>query len=297
LRFGVVLNAHLAATAALGERITASCRSTGADARVVVAEGARLAAATRQLLADGETIVAAGGGDGTISTVASVLVAANATLGVLPLGTLNHFAHDLGIPLRLEDAIAAISTGHVTQVDVGDVNGRFFINNSSVGLYPRLVWEREQRQRQGHRKWTAMAAAVWTVWRRYRRVTVAVNAGPEGPARVHTPFVFVGNNPYQLSGLSFGSRQALDTGRLQVCMAPELSASGVVRVLGATLAGRLDSFDHFVALETASLTIDARRPRLGVSLDGEIMVLPTPLRYHIRPAALRVAVPRRDAAS
>jgi diacylglycerol kinase family enzyme len=297
LRLGVVLNAHLPATDALAERITAFCRSTGSEARVVIADGTRLAAAARQLLADGETIVAAGGGDGTISTVGSVLVGGDATLGVLPLGTLNHFARDLRIPLTLEDAIAAITGGRVAHVDVGDVNGRFFINNSSVGLYPRLVWEREQRQRQGHPKWTAMAAAAWTVWRRYRRVTVIVNTGTDAPTPVRTPFVFVGNNPYQLSGLKFGSRPVLDTGRLQVCMAPELSASGVVRVLGATLAGRLDSFDHFVSLETASLTIDARRPRLGVSLDGEIMVLPTPLRYRIRPAALRVAVPQEGASS
>jgi len=157
--------------------------------------------------------------------------------------------------------------------------------------------EREQRQRQGHRKWTATAAAAWTVWRRYRRVTVAVESGHRGPVLVRTPFVFVGNNPYQLSGLDFGSRQAIDTGTLQVCMAPELSASGVLRVLGATLAGRLDSFDHFVSLETGSLTIDARRPRLGVALDGEIVVLRTPLRYGVRRGALRVAVPRRTIAS
>jgi diacylglycerol kinase family enzyme len=291
LRLGVVLNAHAAGADTLGQRITTACRSHGAEADIVIADGNTLAGAARQLVADGHTIVAAGGGDGTISSVASVLVGGDATLGVLPLGTLNHFARDLGIPLTLEDAIAVITHGGVTRVDVGDVNGRVFVNNSSVGLYPRLVWEREQRQRQGHRKWTAMAAAAWTVWRRYRRVTVVVNAGDGGPARVHTPFVFVGNNPYQLSGLKFGSRPALNGGTLQVCMAPELSAAGVVRVLGWTLAGRLDSFENFVSLDTTSLTIGARRPRLGVSLDGEIMVLTTPLRYRIRPAALRVAIP------
>jgi diacylglycerol kinase family enzyme len=108
---------------------------------------------------------------------------------------------------------------------------------------------------------------------------------------VRTPFVFVGNNRYELTGLDFGSRAALDTGRLHVCMAPGLSAAGVLGVLGATLTGRLVSFAQFESLEPTALTIDARRPRLGVALDGEITVLDTPLRYRSRAAALRVVVP------
>jgi diacylglycerol kinase family enzyme len=117
------------------------------------------------------------------------------------------------------------------------------------------------------------------------------------PSQVRTPFVFVGNNPYQLTGVEFGSRAALDTGRLHVCMAPELSAAGVLGVLGATLTGRLVSFEQFESLEVSELTVGARRPRLGVALDGEVVVLRTPLRYGIRRAALRVAVPDGKGAS
>ena len=81
--------------------------------------------------------VVAAGGDGTINAVAAAIVDADKALGVLPFGTMNHFAKDLNIPLDFDGAIETIVAGHVTRVDVGDVNGRIFVNNSSLGLYPR----------------------------------------------------------------------------------------------------------------------------------------------------------------
>jgi diacylglycerol kinase family enzyme len=292
-QLSVIINAARGDDEAVAERVRESCRNHPVEVHVEMVPGTELREAARRALARGSDIIVAGGGDGTISAVASVVTGTPATLGVLPLGTLNHFARDLHIPGDLADAMGVVLDGRVTHVDVGEVNGRLFINNSSVGLYPRLVWEREQRERQGHRKWTAAAAAAWTVWRRYRRVTVALQREGGAPAFVRTPFVFIGNNRYTLTGLQFGSRPALDAGTLQVCMAPELSAIGVLGVLGATLAGRLVSFEQFESLMTTELIIGARRSRLGVALDGEIAVLRTPLRYAIRARALRVFVPRQ----
>ena len=292
MRLTVILNSTRDDAPVIAGQIADACQTAAVELQTRICDGLSLATAARQALAAGSTVVAAGGGDGTISTVASVLAGTDTALGVLPLGTLNHFARDLGIPHDINKAIGTIVSGRTVQVDVGDVNGRLFINNSSVGLYPRLVWEREQRQRQGHRKLAAMVAAAATVWRRYRRVTVLVQAEGGSATRVRTPFVFVGNNAYQLSGLNFGSRSRLDSGRLQVCMAPELAASGVMRVLGAVLVGRLTDFDQFESLDVAEFTIGARRARLGVALDGEVTVLAAPLRYRIRPAALRVIVPQ-----
>lgn len=288
----VVLNSARSDAPNLADRITQAARIAAVELRIDICDGASLATAARRALDLGSTTVAAGGGDGTISAVAAVLAGTNVTLGVLPLGTLNHFARDLRIPLDIDQAIATILANRVVAVDVGEVNGRIFINNSSVGLYPRLVWERERQQRHGRRKLSAMANAAWIVWRRYRRVTVMLQRERGDPVRVRTPFVFVGNNVYQLKGLDFGSRARLDGGRLHLCMAPELSASGVLRVLGEVLVGRLTHFDQFESLDEARLTIDAWRPKLGVAIDGEVTVLRPPLCYRIRPGALRVAVPR-----
>ena len=107
------------------------------------------------------SIVVAAGGDGTISSVAAAVIDSPAALGVLPLGTLNHFAKDLHIPLDLAGAIAVVAAGHVGHVDVGQVNERVFVNNSSIGIYPSIVEEREALRRRGHRKWPAMALATF----------------------------------------------------------------------------------------------------------------------------------------
>jgi diacylglycerol kinase family enzyme len=291
VRLSLILNQARGDAQAIATRFEDICRARAVELHICICAGARLAAAARDAVDRDSTHVVAGGGDGTISSVASAVVGTNATLGVLPLGTLNHFARDLHVPLNVDQAIGVVFDGQVTSVDVGEVNGRTFINNASVGLYPRLVWEREQRERQGRHKSIAMAAAAWTVWRRYRRVTVTIGQG-RAERMVRTPFVFVGNNHYHLSGLEFGSRRALDTGHLHVCMAPGLSAGGVLKVLAATLTGTLVKFEQFESLDTTALTIGARRHRLGVALDGEIAVVPTPLRFHSRPAALRVTVPR-----
>ena len=94
--------------------------------------------------AKGESsVVVAGGGDGTVNAVASELVGTGKILGVLPLGTLNHFAKDLCIPLDIESAVDVIAQETITQIDIGEVNGRYFLNNSSIGLYPQIVQERE----------------------------------------------------------------------------------------------------------------------------------------------------------
>ena len=294
-RLSVILNSARADVDTVAGHVRAAAADRTVEVEVHVVRGADLGDAARRAIAGGSCTVVAGGGDGTISAVAAAIAGTPATLGVLPLGTLNHFARDLRIPREIDKAVAILFDGDVKQVDVGEVNGRSFINNCSVGLYPRLVWEREQRERQGHRKRTAAAAAAWTVWRHYRRVTVDVEREAGKATHVRTPFVFVGNNPYQLTGLDFGSRLALDTGKLHVCMAPELSATGVLSVLAATLAGRLVGFEHFESIETRELTIGARRPRLGVALDGEFAVMRTPLRYRLKPRALRVRVPREAA--
>lgn len=249
-----------------------------------------IARAAREAVDDGHTVVAAAGGDGTVSTVASVLVSTGVTLGVLPLGTLNHFAKDLRIPLEIDKAVETIVKGCVANVDVGEVNGRTFINNSSVGLYPRLVVERERLRTRRRPKWLAMALAVPRVMARYGWLSVRLEAG--GIRRQdRTPFVFVGNNQYKLEGLNIGARERLDCGCLQVCIAPEMKRSHLIRAIGAAFFGRLSRSGAVEMFLTSECTIDAHRRELLVSYDGEVSRVPTPLVYTTRPRALSVIVP------
>jgi diacylglycerol kinase family enzyme len=264
--------------------------SAGLNVSIAIGSGERLAALARRALAGGVRVVVAGGGDGTIGSVASVLANTHGTLGILPLGTLNHFAKDLGIPLGVREAVRVIAAGHTARVDVGEVNGRAFINNSSLGLYPSLVYQREKRQEQGRGKWVAFALATARVWRLYRRVRVVVHTDA-GSRVIRTPFVFVGNNEYQLEGLRLGRRPRVDRGHLHVAMAPGMTRSEMLRVLGWALLGRLAEVDQLDTLLTDAVTIGARRRHLRVALDGEVTLLRTPLEYRVRRGALRVCVP------
>jgi diacylglycerol kinase family enzyme len=256
-----------------------------------------VAAAVREA-ARGATTVVAGGGDGTVSTVASPLVGTDVRLGVLPLGTLNHFAKDAGIPLDLEKAVAAIAQGRSMSVDVGEVNGRTFLNNCSVGLYPTIVRSREGLERQGHGKWWSFALAAFRILPRHHRLRVALDADGR-PSAWRTPFVMVANNAYEVSGVNFGARSNLTAARLFAYVAPHSRARDLPASVLKAVFARLSRQPSGVPGEFRS--VSASRLRIGieghstvpVAIDGEVGTTPVPLECRCRPAALRVCVPER----
>jgi diacylglycerol kinase family enzyme len=238
--------------------------------------------------------IVAGGGDGTINSVASKIIDTEKVLGILPLGTLNHFARDLGIPNDLEAAVRAIASRHVITVDAGEVNGHIFLNNSSLGLYPTIVRERQKNQRLGSSKWPAFVWAALTALRRYPFLDVRLRADGKNLHR-RTPFVFIGNNEYAMEGFDLGRRYHLDRGHLSVYIGHRSGRWGLVLLALRGLLGRLKSERDFLAMQTTELTIETRRKRLRVAFDGEIDLMKGLLHYRIRPGALRVIVPENEA--
>jgi diacylglycerol kinase family enzyme len=238
----------------------------------------------------GERTVVAAGGDGTVSVVASRLAGTERVLGVLPVGTLNHFAKDLRIPLDLEGAVRTIAEGNVARVDVGVVNGRVFVNNSSLGLYPNIVVEREERRRLGARKWPALFRAALVVVRRMPHLKARMFAdGVE--IRRDTPFLFVGNNEYRVEGLGLGGRSRLDAGYLWLYVTQRVSRSRLLLLSARALMGGLRAAPEFDAMCVKELWVESRRHRLRVALDGEVVVMAPPLHFRIRPRDLQVLVP------
>ena len=264
--------------------------AAGTSATVVMAEDeAGITTQAREAVGRGHLAVAAGG-DGTVNAVASTLAGSGAILGVLPLGTFNHFARDLGLPLDLAGAVAAVVNGRVQVVDVGEVNGQIFLNNSSLGFYPQLVRSRVAQQRLGHRKWVARAMAAVTCLRHPLPLLVRLQLeGAEALTR-RTPLLFVGNNHYSMTGPRMGGRARLDGGRLWVCLAHEAGYAGLLGVLVRALAGDLRPEDLDMR-DTASLRVEMARHRVEVAWDGEVTTMRPPLDYRIRPGALRVMVP------
>ena len=237
------------------------------------------------------SIVVAGGGDGTVSGVAAGLIGTPAVLGVLPLGTLNHFAKDLRIPLDLEEAVRTIAARRVGVVDVGNVNGRIFLNNSSIGIYPNIVEAREALRRQGHRKWPAFALATFRVLWNYRGVLVKIDADGRQSVR-RTPFVFVGNNEYAIEGIHLGGRTRLDGGRLVVYLAPRLRARDLPMLFARSLLGRARQSGAFEIAPASEVWVDTPRARhVRVALDGEVTTMATPLHFRACPGALKVLLP------
>jgi diacylglycerol kinase family enzyme len=273
------------------DRVAQLFAAAGADAQILeLRSGADAPEAARAAIAQGAAAVVAGGGDGTVSSVASALIGTGTPLGVLPLGTLNHFARDAGIPADLAAAVAVVVAGHVVSVDAGEVNGRVFINNSSIGVYPDIVIEREKLRQDGYRKWTAFAVATARILRRYRGLVVGLTTADRA-VQARTTFLFVGNNEYEVEGLHLGARARLDGGRLAAYLAPRLRTRDLPRLLALALAGRARQPHHLESFTTGELLVHTPgRRRLHVALDGEVAVLTRPLRYRIRPRSLRVIV-------
>ena len=274
----------------LVEEITAAFMELGVTPHVVTfGPGDDVVALAREAARTSDVVVAAGG-DGTINAVAGVVAGTEVVLGVLPVGTLNHFAKDLNLPLTIPEAVATIVAGRVMRVDAAEVNGDLFVNNSSIGVYPNAVEIREQLREVGRSKWVAMVMASWRVARTYRGVRVTVECD-DRRITTRTPFVFVGNNEYVLEGLKVGKREHLTGGQLYVYLAPRITTRQLPLLVLRTLFGRAPAVRAFEIMATTTVTISTPRPRRTiVSLDGETTRLTMPLRYQARPGVLQVLV-------
>ena len=288
-----ILNGKSAHLRVACERIESMSREFGVETQVIVTKpGDDIASLAARALSERRCLIVAGGGDGTVNAVAGKLAGTETQLGVLPMGTLNHFAKDVGIPLNLDAAVRNLFTGQITKIDVGEVNGRVFVNNSGVGFYPHFVRQREEQEQRGHIKRVAFMLALKSVIRRYFRLRMKVHMNQVEALENVTPFLFVGNNRYQTSGLQIGMRPKLDLGRLWVCTAPSSGRRHIMRVALRTLVGR-ETDQELNAFETDELWVEPGTVRVNVSTDGEVNIMDAPLHYRIRPRALNVVVPRQ----
>lgn len=269
----------------------------GIEAEVRFVPGASIAAEAQAALADAIAgsidAVVVGGGDGTVGTVAGVLADSGVALGLLPLGTLNHFSKDLGLPQDVEGAVRVIADGWSRAVDIAEVNGRVFINNSSIGIYPYMVVDRDRRQHaDGKGKWPAMALAFARMLWRFPRRRLRLRAhGGSRPYR--TPCLFIGNNAYGIELMTLGRRDRLDGGRLWLFLAKQRTRLGLVGFALRAAVGRIDAVRDFEALASPTVEIEMRASRVHVATDGEVTTMRPPLLYRSRPLALRVfAIPQ-----
>jgi diacylglycerol kinase family enzyme len=285
-RCTVILNKHAGVSAGDPARdIEAAFARANLDARIVMVSGPEIQRAAEQAAQDAAVLIAAGG-DGTVSTVSAVAVRTGAAFGVIPLGTLNHFARDAGIPLDVDGAVAAIAAGRTVSLDTGEVNGRGFVNNASIGSYARLVREKQLELRRGHGKWIAFAIGLARAWRDYRQITVRMTVDGTPLVR-RTPFVFVGNGEYLDAGPGLGGRTSLTTGHLWISLAPECNRLEMLMLVLRALAGRLTADVKLEEFRAVEVILEPGPRRTAMAIDGELVPVSPPFACACRPRSLR----------
>lgn len=294
-RVTVLLNRGGGAVSAdpdLAAKARKALADAGVDAEVELVSGGECAVRCRAVAERGDELLVVGGGDGTVSAAASALVGTETRLGILPLGTLNHFARDLGIPSDLDEAAKLIAAGKERGVDVGEMNERIFINNSAIGLYPLMVVDRDlQRMKLGRNKRLAMIIASLRTLVRFNHHRLTLTVNEERTGRIDTPLLFVGNNEYRIDLGAPGQRDSLEDGELCVYVMRKKTRSGLIAASIRALFGRSRP-DDMVRLEKVErLRVASARSHLAISLDGEVVRAEPPLDYKIRKKALRVIAP------
>jgi diacylglycerol kinase family enzyme len=239
-------------------------------------------------------VVVAVGGDGTINCAAQAALAQDCPLGVVAQGTFNLFARQLGLPLEAADAARFLLRAKPEPVQVGMVNQRVFLVNASVGLYPKLLADREAvKQKLGRRRWIAMLSGLVTLFE--WRLQLALDADVDGKVvRLRTPSLFVCNNRLQLERLGIEEEvlAQLGEGRMAAILAKSLGLGTKLRLIVRAVLGKLGDSRELHTFTLRSMNVTTRNARkLKVATDGEVQWMQLPLRFTVAPRPLQVMLP------
>ncbi len=261
------------------------------DFHISVATGADILDAASHAKASKPDVIVVCGGDGSVSAVAGELAGTDIKLGILPAGTFNNFARSADIPLAMQEAVQVIFRGQSRAIDIGKVNGKIFINNSSIGLYPKVVRVREKILiHWGGSKIVAMAIAFLTLFKRFPILSIEFEIEGKTIQR-KSPFVFIGNNEYEMNLLNIGSRKSLQGGKLSLYTGNFESRRSILQIIIFILFNRLRQNRDFDYHTARKIRLETRKKYTHVSLDGEIYEMQSPLFYEIQPKQLQIIMP------
>lgn len=296
----VILNARSGSqrTNEVCEILARVFKEAGRSFHISVVKGAEIGRIARQKAASDCEILAAGGGDGTICGVAEASLGKGKVLGVLPLGTFNYFAKNLGIPLDPEEAARVILDGKTVRAPVLDLDGRLVLNNSSIGIHPAVLLKRRRLYRLwGRNRLNAYLSVLLTAFQPPPRLRVRL-ATDVGEVVRETPLVMVCSNAFQMETFALGGRECLESGKFALYVARMVGRATIVRLGLRVVTRRLRVGVDYEVICTSDVTIETlRRRRLRAAVDGELEVLESPLRFRVRKEELLVLVPRAKTSS
>ncbi len=266
-----------------------------------IEDPARIGAVARRAVALAKArggVVVAAGGDGTINAVASVVLGSGCPFGVIPQGTFNYFGRAHAIPQEAGAAAAALLGASIAPVQVGQLNDRFFLVNASVGLYPKLLENREAwKQQFGRSRLVAFVSGIATLFQARRQLQLHIEAAGKRadlPVTLRTPTLFVGNNHLQLArvGIEEKDADAVEQGQLAGIVVRPIGTPALFGLLLRGLLGRLGDAENIDSFSFRRLTVTPRGlRRIKVATDGEIAWMQTPLVFQVAPEPLLLLVP------
>ncbi len=243
----------------------------------------------------GRGVVVAAGGDGTLNAVASVVLGKGVPLAILPQGTFNYFGRAYGISQDMAVATRVLLDAVIEPVQVGMLNGRLFLVNASLGLYPTLLEDREAcTQRFGRNRMVALWSAMATLWRAHRQLSLRLDGdGGRAPHTIRTSTLVVGNNALPLEQIGIEQHRALQRGRLVGISIKLMSTLALYKLVAMGLFSRMGAAENVFSFDFDRLTVDLQGAgRVKVAMDGEITHLQTPLVFEVARQRLPLLVPR-----
>ena len=252
--------------------------------------GADLTQMTRQAVSEGFDIIVAAGGDGTQAAVAGVLAGTDIIMGILPGGTFNYFARDLGVGETLEEALETLRNARVATADIGQLNDLVFLNNVSLGVYPHILKTREGIYKRWGRSRIAAYGSVLIALRRLRRPMALTARVGDQTRHFTTALAFVARSATQLESFGLEGADAIRRGEFAVLIARARKPLPLIRSALRLMAGMGAQDDDFDLITTDELTIQTRKSQL-VAHDGEKSVMRSPFHLHVRKNALHVLLP------
>ena len=294
----VIANAKSGATTRVAAALDSAMTVFGdrAELRTFTGDPAPVA---EQAIRDGFSIIVAAGGDGTVAGVAHALAGTPALMGVLPMGTFNYFARGLHTPADATEAANAILEGEPHDIAVGSVNGKVFLNNVALGLYPAILDEREAAyQRWGRSRIMAHWSTLRSILRLQRPMRVRIVA--DGQAQIRrTPMIFVARSAYQLDQFGVVGAEAISDDRFAVYIARQTTRMGLLKLAWRLMRpGKVDLSEDLELLTPQTLVIDRpKRRHIRIAYDGEREKMILPLTFRIDHHVLSVILPPTKAAA
>lgn len=275
------------------------------DGRLTLVRGRRLESSIEKLIGEGHGRIAVGGGDGTLSTAAELCTRHQVELVPLPMGTLNHFAKDLGISDDPEHWDELIEDGTVKDIDFGEVNGKTFLNNFSIGFYPALAKFRQEftnerllGSKQLATMWSALKTRVRT-----KPVKISIEAKLTSDSKNTTQrdivcdAMMVSNNAYGFNTPLFMGRESLGQGQLVVYLVKDLTRVSLSEVVTKYWEQDFsmieDGLEGVDIIRCVHLEATLKQPQTRIAIDGELVKARSPIAARIKPRALRVVVPAK----